>query len=175
MNENSTSTYTKPSILTPLVENLKEKKAFASTKDLETLVGVVSGLAKSIEKLNKKLDEKPKEQDLKDKFEEQSGVHIKPEDISGNHIPPKWREIVDRELGKDFKIKVVYPEKGSGFAFKIIVPESKSNMTEDYKRRQKIDVRTKALGYGDAISGIQLYCQKVAKNLGLNKKKITQE
>ena len=107
------------------------KPDYASSKDLETIVNVVSGLAESIEKLNEKIDNKPKEQEMKDRFEEKSGVHIKPDDASGGHIPPKWREIVNNTLGSDFQIKVVYPEKGSGFLFKIIVPESKSNMTED--------------------------------------------
>ncbi|RJO60385.1 hypothetical protein C4544_05160 [candidate division WS5 bacterium] len=156
-------------------KNKKEKQEFASTKDLETLVSVVSGLAESIEKLNQKIDNKPQEQELKDKFEEKSGVHIKPEDSSGNYIPPKWREIVNKILGEDFGIKVVYPDSGSGFLFKIIVPESKSNMTETHRMRHKTDVRTKALGYSDAISGIQVFCEKIAVNLGMKKRKVINE
>lgn len=169
-NQNTTNIEAKKRGRPSMKNDQTHKEEFASIKDVENLTSLMGDVLEKIGVLSEKINSKPKEQDLKDKFEEKSGVHIKPEDSSGNYIPPKWREIVNKSLGSDFDIKVVYPETGSGFLFKIVVPESKSNMTEAYKMRHKVDIRTKALGYSDAISGIQVFCEKIAKNLGLKKK-----
>jgi hypothetical protein len=85
------------------------------------------------------------------------------------NVPPAWRKIVDEVLGSDFGLNVVYPDKGSGFMFKIIVPKEKSNASQSHWEFYKTDVRTKAISYSDGIDGVKLYCEKVARNLGIKK------
>lgn len=99
-----------------------------------------------------------------------SEINLENVDPNKIPIPPAWRKMVDDILGVEFGIDVVYPQQGSGFLFKIIVPKEKSNASPAHQEFYKVDIRTKAIAYNEGISGVENFCQKVAKNLGIVKR-----
>lgn len=100
---------------------------------------------------------------------EKKEVVPEPEKPSASIVPPAWREIINKTLGPDFGVDVVYPESGTSFQLKIIVPKEKSNASQAHLDFYKVDVRSKSLSYSEGIDGVRKYCELVAKNLGIVK------
>jgi hypothetical protein len=92
--------------------------------------------------------------------------------VSDPMIPAEYRQMVDEVLGKDFGIRISYPSKGSGFIFRVIVPKDKSNASDFYYEMYKEDVRSKALSGGEGSDVIRLHCERIARNLGIDKRDI---
>lgn len=144
----------------------KEKEVKVKTKhedskisELEnnqkTILDLVSQLSDKIDKLTPKTQwQNPKATEVKDAE--------KPTDVT---IPPKWRQIVDEVLGKDFGLSVEFPDSGKGFSFTIVVPREKSNASESHWDMHKSDLRTKQLLNSEGSEGVRKYCEMVKQNL----------
>lgn len=134
----------------------------------EELVGI---LDKFLDKVNDTIDSKVptviKEEKAIEKAEEDSTTGS-----SDPMIPAEYRQMVDEVLGKDFGIRISYPSKGSGFIFRVIVPKEKSNASDFYYEMYKEDVRSKALTGGEGSDVIRLHCERIARNLGIDKRDV---
>lgn len=134
----------------------------------EELVGI---LDKFLDKVNDTIDSKVptviKEEKAIEKAEEASTTGV-----SDPMIPAEYRQMVDEVLGKDFGIRISYPSKGSGFIFRVIVPKEKSNASDFYYEMYKEDVRSKALTGGEGFDVIRLHCERIARNLGIDKRDV---
>ena len=135
------------------------KDEYATKDALNSLIDSVTHLAGIVRDLAEKKDEvKNPDPNLKPIPVDEAKPDLSP-------IPPSWRKMVDEILGLDFGLNVSYPDKGSGFLFKIIVPMEKSNMPEAQRQMYKVDIRTKAISYGEGVDGVKRYCELVAQNL----------
>lgn len=151
------STEIKPKI----VKEVK-KEEFVSKDDFNSLLESVSTIAKSVGELS-------------DRFNNPTVVkkeEVRFEDPDKTHLPPRWRELCDQVLGKDFGLNVVYPETGRGFLIKVIVPKEKSNANQDHWEFYKTDIRTKSISFAEGAEGVKLYFEKIQKNLKLDPREI---
>jgi len=139
------------------------EQKYVTVDQFSSLVDVVTKVANSVDSLAKK------EEPVK---EESAKAVIPSEEAEKPIVPPKWREIVDEELGRSFGINVVYPGDGKGFLMKIIVPKEKSNAPQSHWEFYRTDIRTKALGYGEGIEGIRNFCIKIRGNLKMEKHEV---
>src|SRR3989304_4104211 len=92
---------------------------------------------------------------------------IREEDPDQTHLPPKWRELCDQILGRDFGLNVTYPDTGKGFILRVIVPKSKSNAPVAHWEFYKADIRSKAIGFGEGAEGVSKFYEKIRDNLKL--------
>lgn len=146
-------------------KTVEKTEEFVSKKDFDSAIGSITDLLKEV------LAPKPEEVKTSEHFEAVKKEDERSTKPDGNYVPPKWRETVDNILGKDFGVNVSYPEAGAGFIFKIIVPNEKSNASKAYLDFYKTDVRSKSINNSDGANGVEEFCIKVAKNLGLTVKK----
>jgi hypothetical protein len=102
----------------------------------------------------------PIKEEVKEEVKEES-KEVKP------LINPKWVQLKNEILGKDFEIDASYPDSGSGFRIRVIVPREKSNASESHWGFYKHDIRSKSINDSDGPDGIKNFFMKVAKNLGI--------
>ena len=138
----------------------KEKETDPKVDKLEQmmtdLVGVVSKLSDKVDSMNNKTEWIKPQVKVEENRDEQ---------VQDVVIPPKWRQIVDEILGKDFGLSVEYPDSGKGFSFTILVPREKSNAPDAHWDFYRCDKRTKAIGNAEGIEGVRRYCELIKRNL----------
>ena len=131
-----------------------------SKKDFDSLAGLVTSLANSIQAL---AEAKPvSKEDLVMKAEIDSAA---PDETPMN---PHWVKVVHQVLGEDFDCEVAYPKSG-GVLFKVIVPKKISNASQSYWEMNKRDVRTKEIGH-TGTEGVKKWCELIKKNLARTKR-----
>lgn len=81
-------------------------------------------------------------------------------------VPLEYREIIDTVLNHSFGLKVVPQTDRPAFELIIVVPEKYSNMDENAKKSQRVDIRSKVISYADGLNGVRQYAELVATNLG---------
>lgn len=141
------------------------QEKFVSNDKFEQLVGMVGEIAKTVNDL-KIIQGNPLS------TPQPTPQPVVEEAVDRTHLPPRWREICDEVLGKDFGLNVTYPDTGKGFLLKVIVPRDKSNAPTSHWEFYKADIRTKAIGFGEGVEGVKMFYEKVKKNLNLNQANI---
>ncbi len=81
-------------------------------------------------------------------------------------VPMEYREVISSVLNGNFGLTVEPMPDRPAFMLNIIVPEKYSNMSEDEKKMNKVDLRTRIIGYAEGVNGVRQYAELVANNLG---------
>jgi len=81
-------------------------------------------------------------------------------------VPMEYREVVSSVLNGNFGLTVEPMPDRPAFMLNIIVPEKYSNMSESEKKMNKVDLRTRIIGYAEGVNGVRQYAELVANNLG---------
>ncbi len=142
-------------------KGLEKGFEFVKKEEFDHLINMVSTIARSVQEL-KTVQQTPA----------QTVPVVKDEEPDKTHLPPKWRELCDQVLGKDFGLNVTYPDTGKGFLIKVIVPRDKSNAPVSHWEFYKADIRSKAIGFGEGLDGVKAFYEKVRNNLKLNQANI---
>lgn len=144
---------------------LEKKEEFVTKKEFSELIGIVKTVAQSVSEL-KTIQQTPPGVNAPSESKEES---VFPDTT---HLPPKWREFCDQILGKDFGLNVTYPDTGKGFIIRVIVPKGKSNAPVSHWEFYKADIRSRAIGFGEGLEGVQKFYEKIKANLKLNQANI---
>ena len=76
-------------------------------------------------------------------------------------VPLEYRHVVDAGLNKSFGIEIEPLFDRPSFTLVIVTPEKYSNLSEEYKKLYKRDLRPKILNYADGINGVRQWAEQV--------------
>lgn len=148
-------------------KKLEKESKFVKKEEFDHLINMVSTIAQSVKDLGDAQRTVPQTATPSVTVPE-----VKDEEPDKTHLPPKWRELCDAVLGKDFGLNVTYPDTGKGFIVKVIVPRDKSNAPVSHWEFYKADVRSKAIGFGEGLEGVKMFYEKIKNNLKLTQANI---
>ena len=128
----------------------------------EKLIDAITLLSEAVVKLNEKLIDIPVQTiSPKESVVVVPGVPITATLENLYPMPSEYREAVDAILNKEFGI-AIYPLSDSpSFQFSIIVPDKYSQVSEEYKKMYKADIRAKVIRYSEGLIGVKMWCEMV--------------
>lgn len=126
----------------------------------EKLIDAITLLSEAVVKLNEKLIDLPV-QTISPKESVVSAIPVTETLESLYPMPSEYREAVNTILNKEFGI-AIYPLSDSpSFQFSIIVPDKYSQVSEEYKKMYKADIRAKVIRYSEGLIGVKMWCEMV--------------
>lgn len=76
-------------------------------------------------------------------------------------IPIEYRMIVAEILNKDFELELGMISDSPAFEFIIVVPQKYSNLSDEYIKMYKRDIRPKVIPYAEGAMGVRLWAERV--------------
>ena len=141
----------------PKVQTVKDKEDTAETT-LGTLVSAIDKLNKAVDNLTERL-ETPK-------------LELKKEDLSSPlpeyttaeqfyPVPVEYIDMIKTTLNKDFRVNIVPLSDSPAFQFIVVVPDKYSNISDEYRKMYKQDLRPKVITYTDGVVGVRHWLETV--------------
>jgi len=134
------------------------QKKYATVDDLAKINDNIQKLADSVYTIIDNQNQKEVEKNT----EEVAKKLVDEEKRDNAQISPRFNDLIDTLLGKDFERELRYPPHGFP-KIVITVPSEKSNMTDAYRNFYKVDRRTIVLTSG--IDSLMLGLRKIRQNL----------
>lgn len=144
----------------PKAQTVKDKEETAEMT-LGTLVASIDKLNKAVDNLTQKLETptlEVKKEDLSSPIPE----YTKAEQFYP--VPAEYIEIVNTGLNKYFQVRIIPISDSPAFQFIIVVPKKYSNVSDEYLKMYREDLRPKVITYTDGIVGVRDWVQKVFNN-----------
>tara|TARA_R100000789_G_C3019551_1_gene153239 strand:- start:1923 stop:2468 length:546 start_codon:yes stop_codon:yes gene_type:complete len=142
-------------ILKTQKEILKTQKG--TNKALNTIAGSLTKLVDIQQNAPKKEEEKMEPE--KGKEAEMDETYPK------TYFPPKYRDIMDEMLGKDFEGRVTDFDDRTEFQFDVFIPKEYSSLSQEDKEKGVKDVRTRIIPRALGENGVRDWCKLIRTNL----------
>lgn len=137
----------------------RPKNNFVGKEEFEESMGK---LMEVITELKEKPADKPVEKP------ENEVERMENTDREEGYLPPKFNELIDQKLGKEFGRTIVYPDNGPRHIH-ILVPKELSNSSQAHWIAYKSDVRSIVLQNNEGIDTLGVKLDKIANNLKIKK------
>ena len=85
-------------------------------------------------------------------------------------IPLEYRDVVHTVLNAKFGIHIEALSDSPAFRFIVVVPENYSNVSDEYRRVYKEDLRPKVISYAEGINGVRDWCERVYNSFNQDRK-----
>lgn len=150
----------------PAPEGVKDDRDDRLAEGLMAMARAVSSLEKVV---LSRLPQQPQDAKQDIKLEKlavsEPAQPITPEKDDSVPIPHEWRDVIDRTLSSRFPARVTYLPNGR-FELVINVPKEYSNASARIWEMDHADRRIQVMDNYLGAQGVQIYCDKIAKNLG---------
>lgn len=157
------STSKRPKKVSPL-ERRFESFAQQTEERIDNVVNVVEKLGQLLNNFIDASDHKPVRP-----VEETAPEDEPVEDSLSQVVPPSWRSIIDRKLGRDFDAEVIASSDGL-VLLHVYSPSRWDTRKGDEKRLSKRDLRVAPISRGQAIADVNKWCDRFAENIRLTYK-----
>ena len=141
----------------------KNKKSAERSEDKKVFESISSTLNKINDKLDRMMGQQLEVKQMGEKSSVVSAVTTNPVPEAKNEfpIPIEYRYITDELLNKDFGIELEMVSDSPMFQFTVVVPEKYSNLSDEYKRMYKRDIRPKMITFAEGAVGVRSWVERV--------------